>query len=138
LTAAVAAPAAATDWWLIGANGRGAMFVDLDSVRRNGDRVTQRVVGVMPGLAIVRIEAIERLDCRAGTATDLRVTLHLSDGTAVARPPAPAARPVRKGTVGGASFAFGCGGPVERGAVGTPVPGDDLDRAARLAIAGLG
>jgi hypothetical protein len=126
----IAAPVAAADWWLIGANGRSAVFVDRSSIKRSGNLATQRVAGVVPNAAIRRIEAVERLDCRAGTARDLKVVYHLSNGRSV---PMPAKRELRRlspGTIGRTTLEFACGTDKTRTALGAPIGAARLEEAA--------
>jgi hypothetical protein len=127
-------PAMAAEWWLVGANSRSAMFVDRASVRREGTLVTQQVVAVSPNLPVRRIEVVERLDCAAGTATDLEVTYVLADGTKIARPPAAKPRRLTERTIGQATHGFACGSDEARAAIGTPVGEASLEEIARLAL----
>lgn len=134
LMVGMATPAIAADWWLVGANSRSAMFVDRASISREGALVTQHVVAVSPHLPIRRIEVAERLDCTAGTATDLTVTYVLSDGTRIARTPETKPRRLAERTIGKATHAFACGSDKFRAAIGTPVGDAPLEEIARLAL----
>jgi len=134
LMVGVATPAMAADWWLVGANRRSAMFVDRASIHREGALVTQQVVAVSPNLPVRRIEVVERLDCSAGTATDLELTYVLADGTRIARTPASTPRQLRARTIGQATHSFACGSDEARAAIGTPVGEAPLEAVARLAL----
>ena len=126
----VAAPGSAADWWLIGANGSSAVFVDRSSIKRSGNHVTQRVAGVVPNAAIRRIEAVERLDCKAGTARDLKLVYHLSNGRSVLMPAKPELRRLSSGTIGRATLDFACGTDTVRAALGAPIGAARLEEAA--------
>lgn len=134
LMVGMAAPSIAAEWWLVGANSRSAMFVDRASIHREGALVTQQVIAVSPHLPIRRIEVVERLDCAAGTATDLKVTYILSDGTRIARTPASKPRRLSERTIGKATHGFACGSDAARAAIGTPIGNAPLEEIARLAL----
>lgn len=134
LMVGMAAPSAAAEWWLVGANSRSAMFVDRASIRREGALATQRVVAVSPHLPIRRIEVVERLDCTVGTATDLEVTYVLSDGTRIARTPGSKPRHLSERTIGQATHGFACGSDAARAAIGTPIGNAPIEEIARLAL----
>ncbi len=129
-------PAVAADWWLVGADSRSAMFVDRASLAREGARVTQRVAAVMPHLPVRRVEVVERLDCTAGTATDLEIVYHLANGAVVRRAPGNAPRSPKPNSVGRATFDFACGTEAARGRLGAPIGSDALEEVAELAVRG--
>lgn len=133
----VASTGHAADWWLVGSNSRSALYHDRSSISRDGDVVTQRLIVVLPDLPIRRIEVTERVDCQAKTATDIKRTFVLSDGSVIERPVNAAPRMLAKGTNGWASFRFGCGSDAERASLGHPTHEAELESTARLAIAAL-
>ena len=81
------APAAASDWWVIGLSSAGIAFVDRDSIVRDGDSVIawRRLYLKVPSpTGSTSFLSNERWDCRLRTVTRMVFTAYNADG-AVAR-----------------------------------------------------
>lgn len=84
VAALAAAPAAAESWRLSSGDGEARAYIDTDSLRREGDRVTfwrevrwPEVRSLDSGLRFDRIAALYEGDCRAMTLRSLRISARL-------------------------------------------------------------
>ena len=133
--AGLSSGASATDWWLIGSNDQGALYLDRSSLKRSGDIAVQHLMVVQPRSPIRRIEVTERIDCKKATAVDVRQVFILVNGKRFDRPVQVQQRSPRPGTNGWASYRFACGSDAERRTLGTPVPQVDIEQIAQAVIA---